>query len=150
MPGEIKIVISGDATQYDKDLQTIDKKVQETDLKVEQVKAKSRITMSNILMGLQAISAMAIFVTAVTGEQIEMQYAAMITMGLSTLMQLKTQAAMFAATPGMQPLAMIMISLMGMTSTMIMFMKSQQMRVQTQINKSRQNQLDGLLDGVNM
>lgn len=143
MPGEIRIPIVGDSSQFEKDLAAVDKKIEETE-------AKTRLTVSNTLIALRAITDIAALVSVTTGEQIDVQFLSMISMGLSAMVQIQTMAAVYAATPGMQPVAMMMLAMIPVLTGMIGFIKSEQMKVQARIDKSQQQQLDQLLDGVNV
>lgn len=129
-------------------LKQLNAQIKALDAEVDRVETKSRITVSNALIGLRAITDIAALVSISTGEQIDVHFLAMISMGLSAAMQIQTMAAVYAVTPGMQPVALMLLSMIPVLTGMIGFMKSEQMRVQATVDKRINSNFDSLIDGV--
>ena len=120
----------------------------ELEIKRKETETRVRFTVSGMLLGLRAVTDVAALVSVVTGEQIDVQFLSMISMGITAVMQVQLQAAVYAATPGMQPFALMLLAMIPMLTGMIGYIKAQEMKVQALIDKSHQNQLDALLEGV--
>lgn len=143
MPGEIKIIIRGDPTKFEQELEEVDKKRIETEQKVD-------LTISNTLIALRAITDIVALVSVVTGEEIDIHYLTMISTGLSAALQMKVMAAAYAVTPGGAPLAMMMLAMIPILTGMVVFIQGEQRRVQAMVDKSHADQLDNMLDSVNL
>lgn len=198
VPGDIRFVISGDASVYEKELNRIQSMVDETkrridhlykELKIEDVAVdtmvtetvdKTQVQLSNIrtsvekesveldklevkrqqtetriqftvsgaLFGLRSVTDIAALASAITGEQIDVQFLAMISASLTAAMQVQTMAAVYAATPGMQPVALMLLSMLPILTSMVSFIMGEQAKVGMAVDKSIQQNLDSMLDGM--
>lgn len=173
MPGEIRIVMSGDAKELDDliaktfgskaDLEeAVKTTTTESKATIEEVKQQTkemerntelaavgaRLTIRNTLFALRTLTDIMSLYNAITGENVKVQALSMVSMGLTAVLQLKLMAAIYAATPGMQPIAMTLLSLIPIITGFIIFVKSEQARVLDLIHKANEQQLDEILDGV--
>ena len=198
MPGDIKFVISGDATAYEKELDRVNALVEEvksrvdnlykelklkdvaTDNMVKETVDKSKIELSNVrtsieaesveldkldvkrlaterrvrftvsgmLVGLRAVTDIAALASVVTGEQVDVAFLNMISMGISAALQIQAMAAAYAVTPGMQPVALMLLAMIPVLTGLITFIKSEQMKAQARSQKLIELQFDAIVDGV--
>lgn len=139
---EFIVKISGDASQYKQDLEAVDKKADDTDKRVQR-------TVQNSMIAMRIILDTAALVTVATGEKIDVAFLMMVSMMTSSLMSLKSQIAVFAATPGMQPFAILLSTMIPMLTATMLWVKSEQSKLQTQMSAQREADLDGVLDVVN-
>ena len=149
MTGELKVIITGDASQYENDLRLVDRKVEDTEAKIEAAKRNYQLTVSGILIGLRAITDTAALVSAVTGETVDVAAFAMMSMAISQVMQVKAQAVIYMATPGLQPLGMAMLAMIPMLTGLIMFIKGQQAKAAQSFVESQRRAADLMIDQVN-
>ena len=198
MPGDIKFVISGDATVYEKELDRINALVEEvksrvdnlykelklkdvaTDNMVKETVDKSKIELSNVranievesdsldeleikrqqterrvqftvsgmLIGLRAVTDVAALASVVTGEQVDVAFLNMISMGVSAALQIQVMAAAYAVTPGMAPIALMLLAMIPVLTGMITYIKSEQMKAEARSQKGMESQFDKIIDGL--
>ena len=141
MSGKINIVITGDSTKYNQDLDAVEKKADET-------KKKVSLTVQNSLTAMRIVLDTAALVSVATGEKIDVAFLMMISMMTSSMMSLKSQIAVYMATPGMQPFAMLLSTMIPMLTSVLMFVKSEQMKLTAQLAAQREADLDNILDVV--
>ena len=104
-------------------------------------------SISGTLTTIRAISDMAALYSAATGEQIDVTAFAMISMAMTSMLQVKAQAAVFAVTPGLQPLAMMMLAMLPMFTGLIIMIKKTQTDINSQMKATSTTQMDSMLDG---
>ena len=198
MPGDIKFVISGDATAYEKELDRINALVEEvksrvdnlykelklkddaTDIMVKETVDTSKIELSNVrasievesdsldtleikrkaaetrvrftvssmLIGLRAVTDIAALASVVTGEQIDVQFVSMISATVAAALQIQVMAAAYAVTPGMAPIALMLLAMIPVLTNMITFIKSEQMKAEARSQKGMESQFDKIIDGL--
>lgn len=118
-----------------------------TQKKFDAFKTESRDYISGTLTTIRAISDMAALYSAATGEQIDVTAFAMISMAMTSMLQVKAQAAVFAVTPGLQPLAMMMLAMLPMFTGLIIMIKKTQTDINSQMKATSTTQMDSMLDG---
>ena len=198
MPGDIKFVISGDATAYEKELDRVNALVEEvksrvdnlykelklkddaTDIMVKETVDTSKIELSNVrasievesdsldeleikrqqterrvqftvsgmLIGLRAVTDVAALASVVTGEQVDVAFLNMISMGVSAALQIQVMAAAYAVTPGMAPIALMLLAMIPVLTGMITYIKSEQMKAEARSQKGMESQFDKIIDGL--
>ena len=148
MTGELKVIIRGDASQYENDLRLVDRKVEDTEEKIAAAKRNYQLTVSGILIGLRAVTDTAALISAVTGETVDVAAFSMMSMAISQVMQVKAQAVIYMATPGMQPLGMAMLAMIPMLTGLIMFIKQQQMKAQQAFMSLNKHSLNLTIDSI--
>ena len=149
MTGEIKVIIRGDSSQYENELRLVDNKVEDTEAKIDAAQRKYQLTVTGILIGLRAITDTAALVSAVSGETVDVAAFAMMSMAISQVMQVKAQAVIYMATPGLQPLGMAMLAMIPMLTGLIMFIKGQQAKAQQAFLNAQRAAADLMIDQVN-
>ncbi|MCK5019713.1 MAG: hypothetical protein KAS32_21825 [Candidatus Peribacteraceae bacterium] len=118
----------------------------ETQRKLTELKAKA--TISNTLFALRALTDVLALYSVITDESIDTHFLALISMGLSAAMQVRVHAAVYAATPGGQPIALMLLSLLPVLTGMIGFFKSEQSKLRQNIADQNTQQLRDTLDGI--
>ncbi len=142
MPGEIEFIMqSADTSALDKSLADANKKIDETE-------QKAKITVSGILISLRGVTDILALYSAATGEQINVQALMLISMSLSSIMQVKAQAAVYMATPGLQVFGMMLLAMVPMLTGVITFIKSEQMRVIQRLDQLSLQNSDLYLDTI--
>lgn len=138
--GELIFEMNSDDTEFNRDITAMFMQLDKVDEKIEATQARSKLTITNILFGLRAVSDIMALYSAFAGESVDTQMFAIVSMGLSQIMMLKTQAAVYAATPGMQPLAMMMLAMIPMITGVILYTKRQTATIQDNFNKQQEEQ----------
>ena len=141
MTGELVIRISGDSTEYEKDLAEVDKKADNTEKKVHLTVEHSVLAMRMVLDSLALMS-------AATGETIDVSFLMMISMMTAQMKSLAANIAVSTATPGMQPFAILLATLIPMITSAVMFSRQQQMKAQEAFAAQREADLDNVLNVV--
>lgn len=141
MTDEIIVKITGDSDKYLSQLDAVDKKVDATEKKVH-------LTMENSLIGMRILLDTAALVSVISGEKIDLQFLMLISMMTSSMKSLAANIAVFAATPGMQPFAIMLSTIIPMITSTIMFIKSEQNKLTMQMQEQREADLDSFLNTV--
>lgn len=131
--------------QIELDSQT---RIEKAKRRLKEFELQSKMTVTNTLFILRSVSDSFALLSAVTGQQINTQFLSLISMGLSSAMQVQMQAAIYSATPGGQPFALMLLAMLPMLTGMINFFQAEQMRLQQQVASNSQAQLDEYLDGL--
>ena len=140
MPGEIEWVLqSTDTSKLDKSLEDADKRI-------EQTERKARITVSNIILSLKLVTDVAALVAVSTGEKIDVSFLMMTQMMASSLMSLKAQIAVYAATPGGWAFAVMLGTMIPMITATMMWIQGEQMKSRARMEKINSDQVDSILD----
>ena len=141
-----EIKLNNVSTSIDAKLVELDK----LEAKRQETETRVKFTVSGMLIGLRAVTDIAALVSVATGEQIDVQYLSMISMGISAVMQVQLQAAVYAATPGGQPLALMMLAMIPMLTGFLTIIKQEQLKSQRRLDKRMDNQFETIIDGVGM
>ena len=141
MTDKIIIKIEGDSDKYLSELDGVDKKVKETSFNVAR-------TVENSMIAMRLLLDTAALVSVVSGERIDTQFLMMISMMTSSMRTLYANIAQFAATPGMQPFAVLLSTLIPMVTSTMMYIKSEQMKLTTMLQTQREADLDSFLNTV--
>ena len=141
MTDKIIIKIEGDSDKYLSELDAVDKQVEKT-------AASVHLTVENAMIGMRILLDTAALVSVVSGERIDTQFLMMISMMTSSMRTLAANIAVFAATPGMQPFAVLLSTLIPMITSTMMFIKSEQMKMTQLLQTQKEADLDSFLDTV--
>ena len=141
MSDKIIIKIEGDANKYLDELDAVDKQVEKT-------AASVHLTVENAMIGMRILLDTAALVSVVSGEKIDTQFLMMISMMTSQMKSMAANIAVFAATPGMQPFAVMLATMIPMVTSTIMYIKSQQMQMTQALQKEKEADLDSFLNTV--
>ena len=109
---------------------------------------KARLTIRNSLLALRSTVDALNFLSALTGEHVETHFLSMMSMGLSAALQIKMQAAVYAATPGMQPFALMILALLPTLTGMMLWQRAEMQKLQTRIHEQNEINWGTLLGGI--
>ena len=141
MTDKIIIKIEGDSDKYLSELDAVDKKVTDTEKKVH-------LTIENSMIGMRILLDTAALMSVVTGEKIDVQFLMLISMMTSSMRSLAANIAVFSATPGMQPFAIMLSTMIPMLTSTIMYIKGEQNKLILQMQEQREVDLDSFLNTV--
>ena len=85
---------------------------------------------------------------AVTNEAVDQQLLAMITTGISQIIQVKQQAAIYAATPGLQTLGLSMLAMLPIITGTVRALNADRARYKKRFDELNNNSIDTTLDGI--
>ncbi|MCK5605912.1 hypothetical protein KAR91_28705, partial [Candidatus Pacearchaeota archaeon] len=80
--------------------------------------------------------------------KIDVQFLMLISMMTSSMRSLAANIAVFSATPGMQPFAIMLSTMIPMLTSTIMYIKGEQNKLILQMQEQREVDLDSFLNTV--
>ena len=142
---DTKIKIDGDATALERKFNAID---QEINTKLEEWDLAAEAKLTNILFSIRGLADALDLIGAVTNQAVDQQLLAMITTGISQIIQVKQQAAIFAATPGLQTLGLSMLAMLPIITGTIQKLNQDRAAQARRFKELNNKSLDDTLDGI--
>ncbi len=105
-----------------------------------------RVGLNASLLFIRGVVDLANLVSVATGEQSQMQFFTLISLGLSSALAVQTQIAVFSANPGTWPLALSLLAVLPVITGMLAFVRAEQTKAQSSLDNSRQEYIDRLED----
>ncbi len=145
-PGRIAVIWQGSTAQAQAELDELKQEIEKTKAHAKAAEGGIRTAMNASLLFVRGIVDLANLVSAATGEQAQMQFFTLISLGLSSALAIQTQIAVFSANPGTWPLALTLLALLPVVTGMIAFIRNEQTQAQARLDQSRQEYINRLDD----
>lgn len=143
-PGRIAVIWQGSTAQAFTELETLNQEIEKTKTHAKAAGNQIRTTLNASLIFIRGVVDLTNLVVATTGEQSQMQFLTLISLGLSSALAVQTQIAVYSANPGTWPLALMLLAVVPVITGMIAFIRSENDKGQARLDNSRQEYMTRL------